>query len=127
MVKNIFYVVLGIALGAGLGLYLGWVAWPTEFTGATPAVLSDEYRREYAHMTAVSYANDGDLQTARARVASLNWEDDNAYYFTITMDAILRGDDETAIRQLVQLADALGYQSPAMDPFLPVEEQPDGE
>ncbi len=126
MVKNIFYVIIGLVLGAALGLYLGWVAWPTEFTGANPAALSPEYRHDYALITAVSYANDHDLETARRRIASLG-SDGQAYYFSLTMDAILRADNETEIRQFVELAADLGLDSPAMLPFLPTEAQPDGE
>ena len=126
MAKNIFYVIIGLALGAALGLYLGWVAWPTEFTGASPAVLSPDYRHDYALITAVSYANNHDLETARRRVASLG-SDGQAYYFSITMDAILRADNETEIRQFVELAADLGLDSPAMVPFLPEAEVLDGE
>jgi hypothetical protein len=126
MVKNIFYVIIGLILGAALGLYLGWVAWPTEFTGANPAVLSPDYRQEYARMTAVSYANDHDLEIARRRVASLD-SDGQAYYFSLTMDSILRADNEAEIRQFVELAAALGLDSPAMVPFLPTTGGSDGE
>ena len=126
MVKNIFYVIIGLVLGAALGLYLGWVAWPTEFTGANPAALSPDYRHDYALITAVSYANDHDLETARRRVASLG-SDGQAYYFSLTMDAILRADNETEIRQFVELAADLGLDSPALAPFLLTKGQPDGE
>jgi len=125
-IKSIFFVLIGLALGVALGLYLGWVAWPTEFTGANPAVLSPDYRQDYALITAVSYANDHDLEAARRRVASLDI-DGEAYYFSITMDAILRADNEAEIRQFVELAADLGLDSPAMIPFLPTEAQSDGE
>ncbi len=121
MVKHIFLVFIGVLIGAAIGLYLGWVAWPTEFTDANPAALNNVERRDYALMTAVVYADTHDLQTARRRAASLG-EDGEAAYFSITMDSILRSDNAAEIQLFVELADALGHTSPAMEPFLPLAE-----
>lgn len=108
---------LGLLLGAGLGLYLGWVVWPIEFTNANPGALQEAYRQDYALMIAAAYAADGDLAAAQDRVDDLG-EDGRAYFFSFTLDAILRGGSETEIRQLVRLAADLGFASPAMNPYL---------
>ena len=115
--RFIGWVGLGLLLGAGLGLYLGWVVWPTEFTNANPAVLQEAYRQDYALMTAAAYAVDGDLTAAEKRVDDLG-TDGRTYFFSFTLDTILRGDNETEIRQLVRLAADLGFSSPAMTPYL---------
>ncbi len=122
------FVFIGLLAGGGLGLYLGWVAWPTEFTDANPAVLQDSYRRDYIVMIATNYALDGDLNAARERIASLG-ETSNEALFSFTLDTIiLEPDDEPKIRRLVRLANDLGLYSPAMEPFLdgPSAEPADG-
>ncbi len=120
MIKTILSVLIGIAVGAALGLYLGWVTWPAEFSDASPATLNPVEQREYALMTAVVYADTHDLQTARRRITSLGKEGETgeSVYFSITLDSILRDDNEAEIRSLVQLAAKLGLASPAMEPFL---------
>jgi len=116
------WVGLGLLLGAGLGLYLGWVVWPTEFTNANPAALQESYRQDYARMIAAAYAEDGNLAAAEKRVESLG-ENGRDFYFSFTLDAILRGGNETEIRRLARLAADLGFSSPAMTPYL-IEPEP---
>jgi hypothetical protein len=111
-------VIIGLALGIGLGLYLGWVAWPTEFTDANPSVLQDTYRHDYVRLIATAYTADNNLPAAQQRVASLG-VDGRDVVLTVTLETILQGGDEAEIRQLVQLAADLGLSSPAMTPYLP--------
>lgn len=111
-------ILIGLVVGLGLGLYLGWVAWPTEFTDAAPQILQEQYRRDYAQMIATTYALDGDLRSAERRVNSLASEaNGRSYFFSVTLDTILRNEDEDAIRQMVRLAVDLGLQSPAFAPY----------
>jgi len=109
--------IVGMAIGIGLGLTLGWVVWPTEFTNANPSVLQETYRRDYARMIASAYAADGDLAAARQRIAQLG-ADGAQTLFAVTLDAILKGESETEIRRLVRLSTAVGLYSPAMEPYL---------
>lgn len=111
------WVALGLLLGTGLGLYLGWVVWPTEFTNANPAALQESYRQDYALMIASAYAADGDLAAAEQRVDELG-EDGRSFYFSFTLDTILREHNQTETRQLARLAADLGFSSPAMTPYL---------
>lgn len=112
-------ILLGLAIGLGLGLYLGWVAWPTEFTDAAPQILQEQYRKDYALMIATTYALDGDLRSAERRVNSLAGEGNGrSYFFAVTLDTILRNEDEEAMRQMVRLAVDLGLDSPAFTPYL---------
>jgi hypothetical protein len=109
--------ILGIGAGVGLGLYLGWVAWPTEFTDANPSILQEDYQQDYILMIATIYAQDGDLVAARRRVDSLG-ENGLEALFRVTLDTILTAENEMEIRRLVRLASDLGLQSPAMEPYL---------
>ena len=110
---------LGLVVGLALALYLGWVAWPTEFTEADPSILREEHRRDYTVMIANAYVLDGDLPAARRRLYSLGQEAPDQWLLTLTVDAILSGrDEETVILPLVTLAHDLGLNSPAMAPYL---------
>jgi hypothetical protein len=118
LVKLTTLLVLGLAAGIGFGLFLGWVAWPAEFTEADPTVLEDSYQRDYALMIAAAYSLDEDLDDARRRIRSLGLEDSDAWLMAMTVDHILIGGNDLEIRQLVRLSTDLGLYSPAMDPFL---------
>lgn len=113
------FIIIGFAIGTGLGLYLGWEAWPTEFTDAAPEILQDSYRRDYALMIAATYALDRDLASAARRIDSLGTAGTGQeFFFSVTLDTILRNEDETAMRQMVRLANDLGLESPAFAPYL---------
>jgi hypothetical protein len=117
------FLTLGLVIGIGLGLFLGWVAWPTEFTDANPAVLAEEYKQDYVLMIATDYALTNDLDTARQQITTLGSGGED-FLFSLTLDQILQGANPAEIRLLAQLANDLGLYSPAMDPFLISEESP---
>ncbi len=116
--RSLLFIALGLAIGVGLGLYLGWVAWPTSFADAAPSILQENYRQDYARMIAAAYAADDDLAAAQRRIDSLG-ADGRTHLLSVALDAILLGQDEAEIRRLVQLATDLGLSSPAMTPYLP--------
>jgi hypothetical protein len=117
------FIGIGFVLGVGLGLFLGWIAWPTEFTEANPSVLAEEYKQDYLLMVAADYSLTDDLPAARQKVAALGGGGE-AFLFSFTLDQILQGNDPTGIGQLAQLANDLDLYSPAMDPYLSSEESP---
>jgi hypothetical protein len=117
-IRSLLIILLGLVAGIGLGLYLGWVAWPTEFTDADPVILQDRYRRDYTLMIAAAYGQDNDLVAAQRRLANVDEEDGKAWLLTVTVDAILAQRDANDIRQLVQLATDLGLYSPVLQPYL---------
>jgi len=119
LLRPIGMIGLGLALGVALGLYLGWVVWPIEFTNADPTLLPEADKGDYALMIAGNFAQDGDLNAAKARLATLGLPDPKAWFLGLTVDAILEGTPATDVKQLVKLADALELYSPVMDPYLP--------
>ncbi len=116
--RPLIFVLIGLAVGAGLGLYVGWVAWPTEFSDATPKLLDDTYRQDYTLMIAVAYDQDGNLPLAQQRINSLG-SDGEQFLLDIALDMILQARNETEIQQVVRLASDLDLYSPAMEPYLP--------
>jgi hypothetical protein len=111
------FIFLGLIIGIGLGLAIGWVFWPTEFTDANPTVLEDQYRRDYVQLIADSYTLDNNLAAAQQRITDLG-KDGPQYVLQVLIEMILRQDDEAAIRRLARLANAIGQYTPAMAPYL---------
>ena len=116
--RIVIWLGLGIILGIAVGLLIGWVVWPIEFTEADPTVLEDSYQHEYTVMIASAYALDQDLTKARQRLRSLGMEDVDGWLLSVTVNHILSGADETEIVHLVKLSTDFDLYSPAMDPYL---------
>ncbi len=123
MLRRLFILILGLAMGVGLGLLLSWVVWPTDYEDADPTLLADQYHYDYVVLIAAAYQADGDIQTAgqRLRTAFLDSSDPFQAYLAFTVEAILNGGNEQDLRLLVLLATDLGLSSPAMTPYLPQE------
>ena len=116
--KHLAWLTLGLAMGTALGLYYGWVAAPTEFTNANPAMMQPHHQQDYMLMIAAAYEHTGDLATAERRLNKLG-PTAAADLFALMLDQILRDEDEQRIRQLVYLvADLEAGYSPAMDFYL---------
>ena len=65
-------VILGFAIGGGLGLLLSRVIPLQQFTPATIADLSVHDKDEFIVLVAAAYARDGNLDRARARLEASN-------------------------------------------------------
>ena len=117
--RIVVFLGLGLLLGTGVGLYVGWIAWPTEYTEADLTILADEYRYDYTVMVASNYAIDRDLSAAQQRLNVLGMPDSNAWLLEVAGQAILQGAAEDDIRHLALLANDLGLQAPALAPYLP--------
>ena len=107
----------GLVIGGGFGLYLGWVAWPTEFTDATPALLQEDTRQDYTIRIAAAYAADANLSLAQQRLESLG-PNGEQFVMAALLEMILSGQNEQDTTQLACLVNAVGLYSPAMEPYL---------
>ena len=63
---------VSVAVGLGLGVYLGWVVFPVQSGDAPPAALEQSIKDDYVLMVAAAWAGDGDRQAAQARLDSLD-------------------------------------------------------
>jgi hypothetical protein len=116
--KPIIWLALGLLIGAGVGMLVGWVVWPTQFTEADPTVLQESYRQDYAAMIAANYALDGDLVGARRRLFQLGVDNLEEWLLDLTVAAILSGAAEQDAIFLVNLCRDLEIYSPLMEPYL---------
>jgi len=105
---------VGVAVGLGVGFLIGWGVWPVEYYDTDPVDLRAEHKEEYIVLVSAAYALNGDLDHAKDRLAKLE-EDDIAQVVGDLAEKFLeRGEDNTTTRNLVMLADALGSSTEAM-------------
>lgn len=99
-----------IALAAGLliGLGYAWFVNPVSYVDIAPDQLSAADQREYLLLIAQTYARDGDLEQAQARLSWLGVADVTDWVETRTDEALLRGADQRDVDALAGLAAALG-------------------
>lgn len=110
---------LGLALGVGLGLYYTWVVSPVQYVDTAPASLSADYKAEVALMAAEAYARERDLGRARTRLDELGLPDPAAYLAGLVQAPQAAGASQTERKYLARLAHDLGGTSPALEPYLP--------
>jgi hypothetical protein len=108
---------IGLALGVGIGLYLGWIQFPVEYINSPMADLSERYKDEYTVMIAAGYTADRDLVGAVERLRRLGVENIPAYVQEITERYITNSRNVNDIRFLVTLADGLDRLTPIMEPY----------
>ena len=104
--------------GMGLGLWYGWVLDPVEYTNTDVSRLSSVYRDEYVLMVGETYALDGDLDAARARLALLELPDPANHAADLAEAALARGAPRLDVEVLARLAAALGARRATLAPYL---------
>jgi len=67
----------GFVIGAIFGLVvLGWWIWPVQWTNATPAHLSAEWKTDFLHASIVSFSQNGDVAKAQERYKAIGKDAD---------------------------------------------------
>ena len=105
---------VGVALGLGLGFLIGWGIWPVEYYDTDPVDLKEEHKEEYIVLVSATYAFNGDLDQAEDRLAKLKEEDIAQVVAGLAQRYLEQGEDSTVTHNLVMLADALGSSTEAM-------------
>ena len=116
--RVLLWIGLGILTGIGVGLLVGWVLWPLEYTEADPSILEERFQRDYTLMIAEAYSMDQDMTLARSRLRTLGKPNLESWVLSVAVDHIVDEGNENESQFLVNLADAMGMYSPVMDPFL---------
>lgn len=110
---------LGLLLGVGIGLYLGWMVIPVTYTDTDLPSLAQPYKDEAVLMIATRYSADGNGEAAQAALAALGYTDAAAAIQSVTVRAIAEQWPEADLRRLVALAVAFHAAAPEMNPYLP--------
>jgi hypothetical protein len=115
----VFWVALvAVLAGTGLGLWYGWVVNPVEYKDTDVAHLYAVYRDEFILMVGEAYALDGNLDTARARLALLSLPDPANAVADLAEASLSRGASQLDVQALARLAAALGAQRESLYPYL---------
>ncbi|MCB9453253.1 MAG: hypothetical protein H6672_17615 [Anaerolineaceae bacterium] len=117
MLRFLFSLVIGLAIGAGIGLYVGWVQAPVEFVNSPASSLAERYLDEYIVMVSGGYLLDGDLGGAVERLQILGTANIPALVQETAEKFISDSRNVDDIRKLVALAEAMGRLTPIMDPY----------
>lgn len=120
MRRAVLSIIIGLGVGAAVGLYIGWVAAPVQYVQSPMGELSQRYKDEYTVMIAAAYQLDGDLNEAIRRLQPLGTGNIPLYVRDVTERYISESGTgkEADIRTLVVLSRALGYYTPPMQSFV---------
>ena len=117
--RRILPALIGLAIGLGLGLVIGWYVWPVTYSGAPPSALAPGWRREAIWMTAQAFAYDGDLEAASGRLSPIFGNVDlGPLVLERAEQAVGEGLPPSEIARIARLAAAYGARSPRVDPYL---------
>ncbi len=122
MRRFLLSLVVGLFIGAGAGLVLGWVVFPVQYIDSPLYYLRDTYKQEYTVMVAAGFRLDGDIVGALDRLRVLKppaeetWSAPD-WIQAVTELYISQGRDVAKIRNLVALSEAVGRLTPMMEPF----------
>lgn len=112
------WALIGVAIGAALGVAIGWWLWPVTYTNAPLSALRQDYRDEVVLMIATAYELEGDGEWARERLAFLSPDDPAAPVVELAERRIEEGGSEEEIRRLARLASAVDAPAPSLTPHL---------
>lgn len=119
--KRLLALVLGVALGVGLAMLVGWVLFPLAEPEVTPASMRADYQDEYVRLIAVAYQADTDLMLAERRLRALHADPTTEAYAEPLVAQIERwiAEDRSydLIQPMVRLAQDLDVDTPPMAPY----------
>ncbi len=101
-----WHLLIGIALGFGLGLVISWGIAPQAYTVTSPDILRADFKDAYRVVIAQAYAATGDLQRAQSRLATLA-DENPVEALTIQAQRELANEKMTESESLANLAAAL--------------------
>lgn len=116
--KRLAAFLVGISLGIGLAMLIGWVLFPLERQEITPASMRADYQAEYVRLIARSYQATGDLSQAKRRLSALSTDPITAPLVELTERWITEGRSRDLIAPLAQLACDLEANTATMAPYL---------
>jgi hypothetical protein len=117
MIKRVLAFFVGIAMGIGLAMLIGWTLFPMDHEEITPASMRADYQAEYVRLIAITYQANGNLARAEARLRALEGQPYTRPLVDLTERWISERRDADLILPLVELAQALDVATTAMSPY----------
>jgi hypothetical protein len=117
MTRFLSSLLIGLVIGAGFGLYLGWGPFPSEVVNTRAPSLDQRYKDEYTVMIAGGYLADGDAVGAVERLRVLGVDNVPLYVQEITERYITNSRNVNDIYSLVALAEGLGRLTSLMEQY----------
>jgi hypothetical protein len=117
MARFVLSLFVGLVLGLGVGLYLGWEQFPVKFVNSPANSLAQRYKDDYVVMVAAGYLHDADLGGAMERLRILGVVNVPAYVQEVTERYITNSQNVDDIRSLVALSEGVGRLTPIMEPY----------
>lgn len=99
--------IVGLIVGAALGLSYAWIISPTRYIDTVPSSLREDFKDQYRVVISAAYAATGDIQRARARLALLGDEDSLQALSAQAQQMLANGGDFETADQIAQLASDL--------------------
>src|SRR5579859_907120 len=111
--------IIGLVIGLGVALFIGWETSPVQYIQLPMSYLYSSYQDDYTVMVAAAYQVDGDLNEAIRRLQPLGMKNIPLFVRDVTERYISNSGtgNEADIRTLVVLSRALGYYTPPMQAF----------
>jgi hypothetical protein len=106
-----------LVIGAGIGLYLGWVQFPAQVEAGGADALAERYKEDFALMIAAGFQADADANAAAQRLRLIGVTDAPSYIQMMAERAIANSIPLPDIQNLVALAEAMNRLTPAMQPY----------
>ena len=120
MMRFLLSLLIGLVIGVGGGLYLGWVQSPVEYVDSPASSLAERYKEEYTVMIAAGFRAEGDAVAAVERLAMLGEANIPLYVQEVTERYISSSRNINDIHNLVALSEGLGRLTPIMNDYRPV-------
>ncbi len=114
---NVLGFLFGVGLGFGTALFLVWNALPPAEVSSDPSALTTESKEVYILLVSMSYAHDGDLERAKARLALLREPEIRSVLARHAEQHIRELRPEAQTRSLAKMALVLGANSVALSVY----------
>lgn len=109
-------VLAALVVGIALGLVYAWILSPVQIIDSAPEALRADFKDQYRAVIAASYAANGDLKRAQARLALLGDADPYQALSAQAQQMLGAGESPEVVQQVAGLASALQGLAPTSPP-----------
>jgi hypothetical protein len=99
--------IVGLIIGAALGLSYAWIISPIRYIDTVPSSLRADFKDQYRVAISAAYAATSDIQRARARLALLGDEDSLQALSAQAQQMLANGENVETVNHIAQLASDL--------------------